>query len=155
MYCHSCGAVATAGLNYCKFCGANMISPQNQIETQGAPPKLGNTIFPIAAFGLFSIGALVAGLVAMTALRASSDVIGLTAFVGFSTVFGVIMLLIRLMTRLAGIPPKRFSPRALRQAAPNEFDRPRVSAPQAPVTSVTENTTRNFHQLSSKEPSHS
>ena len=117
------------------------------------PPKLASMIWAIAAFGIFSVGALFSGLIAMTALRAASDIVGITAVMGSFLILGVTWLLIRLLTRLAGIHPRSWTPPAFQKPiATSEFDRPQMIAPSIPAGSVTENTTRTFHEPRYKQP---
>ena len=154
MYCYSCGSLATQGLNYCKRCGTSLTPAPGQTGLVEPSPKLSSMIWAIAAFGIFSVGALFAGLIAMTALRASGDVVGITAIMGSFMIFGITGLLIRLMSRLAGIPRRGWAPPPVFQkpTATNEFDRPQMVPPSMPVTSVTENTTRTFQAPCYKEP---
>ncbi|PYP89664.1 MAG: hypothetical protein DMF61_03065 [Blastocatellia bacterium AA13] len=154
MYCQSCGALATQGLNYCKQCGANLAPPSATEATVSAPPRLSSMIWALSAFGIFGLGALFGGLIALTALHASGDLVGFTAFVGTFSIVAIMAMLIRLLTKLAGIPRKGFTPPiTLRPPGKKEFEAPRTIAPPSiPASSVTEHTTRTFHERRLREP---
>jgi hypothetical protein len=107
------------------------------------PPKVTGMFFAVAAFSLGSIMALMGAIIALTALRADVDTIIPTAIFGSAAIITIAALLIRQLSRYMTMYREAVeSPQPKAINAPPQF--PQLDAPPRPVSSVTENTTRNF-----------
>lgn len=140
MYCPTCGAESTQGLNYCKHCGAGLGPTQSSFR----PPSLSSIYWAIAIItvtGLALLLGTVLGLVGM-GLNEADTIVPIILF-GSLLIFGVDAMLIRQLSRLVNMAGRGgASPtkgRALTEQAP-----PRLPAPPIGMSSVTEHTTRSF-----------
>lgn len=152
MYCQTCGAEIQPGLNYCNRCGSlvnsamthevivpvDLTSPVRWISaTIGLSFLIGLTIIFISLAGLVSWGFQRDGVMAI-------------AFFGLMTLGCVELSLIRLLSRLLVVPKERGGLRQLKRKRENEIAAPQSQFIQpagnyaAPLTSVTEHTTRTF-----------
>jgi hypothetical protein len=145
MFCPSCGIQSTQGLQYCKRCGANLM-PLEPVMHHSRPAGLGWLIaFLIAMMGLPLPGlAVVWDFANSLHLKGfpPPNVTGL-AVVGMFLLFGTEALLYRLLSRLISAYVQ-----AGAQAQPGKLKpmvaRPQIAPPREGMTSVTEQTTRNF-----------
>ena len=146
MYCPICGAESTQGLNYCKRCGAGLTASVPPIEQKPALGKaMGTMLFLVS---MVSIAGFVALFTTVYNLgeRQYFDTRALVAIMAFggATVVGVIGLLVWLLLRLTSPPqPAAHHDKTAKQSA-REYNAPQFQAPPIGLSSVTENTTRNF-----------
>lgn len=142
MYCPVCGAESTQGLNYCKRCGATLSPIAGGAEPR--PALRSASLLPVA---LVSVVGLIGFFVTIVALANSKidqeALIGVAAF-GGATVFGVVGLLIWLLTQLSGVGLRSSHVNKGTRSVSGSSTQPQLSAPSVSVPSVTENTTRNF-----------
>ena len=96
--------------------------------------------------GLGIVFGIVAGLAAST--NAGKGLLVPMIVLGSATVFGIVAMLVRLVSRLiseAGTEKEeRRALRFSRAASPAEYNQPRIAPPPRVIGSVTEQTTRNF-----------
>jgi hypothetical protein len=142
MFCSTCGAESTIGLNYCKRCGASMSAAGDDRHPRGVPTGL------VALFAVMIAFLGLVGLIAITeggADLAHAGVGGLLVPIiacGSLVLLGVEAMLVWVLMRLLnsyGISPpapklKKSLPAPAAQLAP----------PPHGFTSVTEHTTRHF-----------
>ena len=145
MYCPGCGTETTQGLNYCKQCGASLVSAPPSVPTR--PPAWLVLSF-LAVICLIATMGLVGPLASATDLKRNGfsprDVIVLCgAAMGGAAL--MLALLINAWFRLLSIyagstpePPVKPINR-LQPAAPQ-----RIGPPPLGMASVTEQTTRSF-----------
>lgn len=144
MYCPVCGAESTQGLNYCKRCGAGLSASTAPIEYRSSFGKMMGMLLPVAAVS-------VAGFIALFATvynlgeRSGFDTRALVAIMAFggATVVGVIGLMVWLLLRLTAGRETVSHFEAPRPAL-RDYNAAQIPAPPATMSSVTENTTRNF-----------
>src|SRR5262249_19234671 len=142
MYCSSCGAESTPGLNYCKHCGKNL-SPGTTTFLPPPPARPGPQILPVAAVSIVGLVGLFAAISELAKVGIDPRaMVGISAFAG-ATVVGVVGLLIWLVLRLSGSIDKARSDSAT-ITLPVNPTHARLDAPPGSIASVTENTTRNF-----------
>jgi len=146
MYCPNCGDQTTQGLKYCKRCGAGLSASATPVEPQVSIGKaMGVMLFLVS---LVSIAGFIALFSTVYSLgeRSGFDpraLIAITAF-GGATVLGVIGLLVWLLLRLTtGNLPLQHHSQTERPLA-RDFSPQQLPASPISMTSVTENTTRNF-----------
>lgn len=146
MYCPNCGDQTTQGLKYCKRCGAGLSASTTPVEPQVSIGKaMGVMLFLVS---LVSIAGFIALFSTVYSLgeRPGFDpraLIAITAF-GGTTVLGVIGLLVWLLLRLTtGNLPLQHHGKTETQLA-RDFSPQQLPASPISMTSVTENTTRNF-----------
>ena len=149
MYCPSCGAQSTQGLQFCKRCGANLM-PQEPLIHYSKPGGLGW----LTALGLALMMALpIPGLAivyefANTLINKGfppPNVTGL-AVVGLLVILGTEGLLYRLLSRLISVyiqPGERAQPARARHVQQSQ-PQPQLGTSHEGIASVTEHTTRNF-----------
>ena len=149
MYCPSCGAQSTQGLQFCKRCGASLMPPEPLIH-YSKPGGLGWLV----PFGLALIMALpIPGLAivyefANTLINKGfppPNVTGLSV-IGLFVIGCTEALLYRLLSRLISVyiqPGVRTEPARPRQI-PQPQPQHQIGATHEAMGSVTEHTTRNF-----------
>ena len=153
MHCSNCGAEATVGIRFCKRCGANLYNTADVGAGMTHQPRLTSAVWALAlatiAVGLGGLGivfGIVAGLAAST--NAGKGLLVPMITLGSATVFGIVMMLIRLLSRLisdAGTAKeKRSADRFPRTSNATGYSQPQIAPPQRVMGSVTEQTTRNF-----------
>jgi len=80
-----------------------------------------------------------------TAISGAATIAGLMVLFGSATVFGTVALLIRLFSRLLGLGQESHEPPTFRKPQTSSEHRPvQLPAPPQGMSSVTEQTTRNF-----------
>ncbi len=149
MYCPICGSQSTQGLNFCKRCGTNLTAPTgpsaDKPEVIVKPLKVAGIFWAIAAFGMGSIFALMGAVIALAALRADGEAIAATALFGSAGIFGIVWLLLRYASQYIKMAQNTVEP-----ARPESLDTPpplQIGSTPRAVSSVTENTTRNFDPI--------
>jgi hypothetical protein len=146
MYCPGCGTETTQGLNYCKQCGANLVTP-TLVYRPGKPPAWLVLSF-LAAIGCIGIVGLTVPLAASTDLTHNGfnprDVILLCGAVMTGSVLMIVFLgklFFHLLSMYTGSQPEPGA-KTLNRTAPVS---PRgIGAAPLGVASVTEQTTRSF-----------
>jgi uncharacterized membrane protein YvbJ len=145
MFCQNCGNELRQGLKYCNRCGGRV---NDEVEKHAGNES--NSIVQSLAIAIGWIG--VAGIVALAILIGNvlrrDPIPGkaiILLFLLSALVFGIIFLIVQQISSLTGKSVRsqfndfRQVPESLPKAEPVRLD-----APREPVTSVTENTTRNF-----------
>jgi hypothetical protein len=145
MYCSSCGIDSVEGLKYCKRCGVNLTLPLDASQPKDLPFAL------IIAVLIFIGGVFMAGLTMPFLItkelsnRGFSQGDMMTMFIiEFGVTLAVVAMLVWLLFRLIGTNPKTDRPARAVELRRNELTPPQIAAPQEPLVSVTENTTRSF-----------
>jgi len=142
MFCPSCGAEYAQKINYCKRCGANMAVPTSTVEVHVPRPRFAGLFWAIAAMGILGL------IVCFTAfnefanegLRGDNLIIPFVA--GLLFVSGIASGLIWQLARLVSTF-QRSVHQAQGETPPLPQPQP-IAAPQEPVVSVSEHTTRSF-----------
>jgi hypothetical protein len=152
MYCPVCGAESTQGLNYCKRCGAGLSASTPPIEQTAVLGK--SMVGMLFLVSLVSIAGFIALFTTVYNLgeRSGFDTRALIAIMAFggATVVGVIGLLVWLLLRLwAGGQSVARSDAA--KPILRDYSAPQLPATPPIVSSVTENTTRNFEPRAYRE----
>ena len=147
MYCPSCGAEST-GLKYCKRCGINLTGPVQL--TEQSPPRLTTAgawgmALATAAISLIGLGIVFASASALAGRPNVDEGIPIVMLVfGSATVFGIVAMLITLISRLMGLAQKPERKAELKSPVANEHPAAQIAEPPIGMSSVTEHTTRNF-----------
>ena len=152
MYCSNCGAEAALGIRFCKRCGANLYNTADVTGNTAPQSRITGAVWALAlatiAVGLGGLGivfGLVAGLAGTT--NVGTGLLVPMIVLGSATVFGIIAMLIRLISRLitgGGGKEQQHSAPFIRGAAIQEHSQPQIASPPRVIGSVTEQTTRNF-----------
>jgi hypothetical protein len=143
MYCSTCGSLIKAELNYCNRCGARVDKMTTTVKSSSSAIGVLS-----AATGVVGIGglALTVGLIAILLnFAVKSEVVVMLSLAFLSTIFGIIVLMLRQITQMNG---------NARIAPENAFETPKLNAPNTaqlaeprqPTMSVTENTTRTLEK---------
>ena len=154
MFCSYCGTESTQGLNYCNRCG-NSLSAPAQTGVQDARPAVsastawavGVTMMLLVIIGL----GILLGALTDIAYKISADAVAAIMVCGSLTVLGSVLMLTRLWMRLlAGTKRSTLASLiAARRAATGELGPARAGAltdaTGAPISSITEHTTRTLH----------
>jgi hypothetical protein len=142
MFCSTCGAESTIGLNYCKRCGTSLSAPADDRQHKGVPTGLVALFAIVIAFlGLVGLMAIIEGGADLAHAGVGGLLVPIIAC-GAAVLLGVETMLVWVLMRLLnsyGISPpapklKKSLPAAAAQLAP----------PPHGFTSVTEHTTRHF-----------
>lgn len=149
MYCSSCGIEVTKELNYCNRCGANLNPPVNQApQIYTKPPKLTGPTIALGMTVVFSVAAIFNGAINLAQRNVHPTAITWMVIIGLATVFGVVALMVNFWATLAknssGIREEQ-PPSQLKRPQPNPQLQAAETGPMnAPVSSVTDHTTRTF-----------
>jgi hypothetical protein len=159
MYCQHCGAESTQGLNYCNRCGG-----QIGALTQGAAREVGQALptGTVRAVGFSLIAVVVFGLGILTALMSElvhsgvrPEPLVLIMMCGSLTILGSVFMLTRFWMRMLSVG-KSETADATRLFQPashtNELGPQRFGGAlhDAPISSVTEHTTRTLEHAKKK-----
>lgn len=147
MFCPSCGAETTVGLNYCNRCGANlgalMTHPEIVQVNLTRPATLIGIVMTFLTLGGFAL--LIAGARALASVVTGSDPLIAVIFMGMLIIMLVDIFLARQLGKLISASltgtTKPSTGRVAPQSAAPQLQRP-TTAPIFPTSSVTENTTR-------------
>jgi hypothetical protein len=165
MFCPSCGAETAFGLKYCKRCGGNLTDTTYlPAHVAGSPPSrftgpawaigLATVAICLGGLGIVFVNAwdLVRPLYPGQTRAGDPTMVAMTMIIfGSATIFGIIGLLIRLFTRLMGVEPNPAQQAKTVTPAASGPPRAQLSAPPAPLSSVTEHTTRTFQHPAYEE----
>jgi hypothetical protein len=154
MYCPGCGTETTQGLNYCKQCGASLVS-QALVYQQGKPPGWLVLSFLIV-IGMIAIIGLVGPIASADDLRRNGfspkeAIVLCSAAMGGAALMIAFLskLLFRLLSMYTGGAAEPAA-RAMNRSggvSPRRIGAPPLGVPAVPevgVPSVTEQTTRSF-----------
>ena len=145
MYCSSCGVDSVEGLKYCKRCGVNLTVPLDASQPKTLPFAL--VIAVLIFIGCVFMAGLSMPFMITKELSnrgfSQSDMMALF-IIESGVTLAVIAMLIRLLFRLIGANQQTDSPARGVELRRNESTTPQIVAPQEPMVSVTENTTRSF-----------
>jgi hypothetical protein len=159
MFCPSCGAENAYGLRYCKRCGENLTPPQQaSAPLQGSSlRKLAGMFWAVAVFGLVSLMALFGSAIPLTIFGADRRTLMPLFLFGTMSIVMIAGMLIRQLSRLITIiesgdrpPQSERPPQQVRPPVDQNY--PQLASPPKSVSSVTENTTRNFDHSVYNEP---
>lgn len=147
MFCPSCGAENTTGLNYCNRCGANLAALMSQPEVVQVsltrPATLIGIIMMLLTLGGFVV--LIAGARALAPIIVGNDPLIAVIFMGMLTILIVDIFLARQLNKLInaalGGATKGKQGRIAPPVTAHQLPRPNT-APIFQPTTVTENTTR-------------
>ena len=155
MYCQHCGTESTQGLNYCNRCGGNLGAFTTNAVQEMRPAVSTGTAWAAglttAALVLIGLGILLGTLTELARALPDKAIIFIMAF-GSLTVLASAALLMRFwMHLLVGRKQSGLASLiAARRAANGELGPARIGAlpdtPPAPVSSVTEHTTRTLRK---------
>jgi hypothetical protein len=166
MFCPSCGAENAQALRYCKRCGANFSDTTHLVmqESNSSSSRYTGAAWAIA---LASVAICLGGLGIIFSHAwdlvgpyhpgprvGDATMVAMTMIImGSATIFGIVALLIRLFTRLMTAPSE--PPESVKTIKPVTIGNTpvQVLAPPAPVSSVTEHTTRTFQHAAYEEVS--
>ncbi len=159
MHCPSCGADAPPGWKFCKRCGANLNPPTHHLQSIQQEPSSGRLTGVAWAMALATVAITLGGLGIVfshafdlvrpappgyTSAGSAEDVAMMMVLLGSLTIFGVVAILTRLLSRAMGWVQPKTTPVQMSNSPVNEYRQPQIPAPPANVSSVTEHTTRNF-----------
>jgi hypothetical protein len=163
MYCANCGAESTFGLKFCKRCGASLAD-----ATQSpAPVPAGRITSAAWALALATVAICLGGLgiifthafdimsplsPGLTRTGDPMPIAILMIIFGSLSVFGICALLIKLFARLLLAPQETPRPASLNNRGVVAPPPAQIAAPPRHISSVTENTTRNFDKSLYEEP---
>jgi hypothetical protein len=145
MFCPSCGAEQSQTLSYCNRCGANLKPTES-----GVPPaKIASAAWAVSlAVALVTLGGfgMIFGLVFALITRGMSLSAGGVGLVILSSfiILAIDWLLIRQLSRVLDLPRATRETATPQQTALTEDSPPLLAAPNQPVSSVTDHTTRAF-----------
>jgi len=143
MYCPVCGAESAEGLRFCKQCGSGLTAPLNVEYVR--PIKITGSVWAIAVMAFLSFGALFGSVVALAGMGIRSEnILGPIFAVGSLAVFGICALMMRFVSRAAGITVPVAKQQPAGQTAVRPYNQAQIPPPPGYVPSVTENTTRSF-----------
>ncbi len=154
MYCPSCGAENSLGLNYCNRCGANLSLPAT---TAGPEVQALSLTKPVLILGLVvtsitlgGIALLVDGAIRLAAVFKQTDPVIALIMLGMLTIFITDIMLTRILSRLiiASLQPNR--PTQPKMSIMKERQPAQLGARPEPAASVTEHTTRTFEPVYKK-----
>jgi len=156
MFCSYCGTESTQGLNYCNRCGNSLAAPAQTDTEKVRPTVSASTAWAIGVttmlLVLVGLGILLGALTDI-AYKISADAVAAIMVCGSLTVLGSVFMLTRFWMRLL-TGTKRSTLASLiaaRRAATGELGPARVGAlhdaPIAPISSVTEHTTRTLEHI--------
>jgi hypothetical protein len=151
MYCSSCGIEVTQELNYCNRCGANLNSAASLVPQLPSPPlKLTGPTIALGATIVMSLVAIFTGIDNLAMKGLSPKAIAAIAIVSLGVIFGIAALFINLWMKLlassSAAPEQR--PAQLKKPQPNaQIPAPNTGPMNAPISSVTDHTTRTFEPV--------
>jgi predicted lipid-binding transport protein (Tim44 family) len=145
MFCPVCGIEGTAGLKYCKRCGATLGQPESTPARRIDYGKIAGMFWAVAVFGIVSIGTLIGCMIPLTVFHAGAGIIMPIMAFGSAAIITISVLLIRQLSRLIGLVEKEEPAAEVKKPATSrQYNAPQIAAEPRSVSSVTEHTTRTF-----------
>ena len=143
MYCSTCGSLIKAELNYCNRCGARVDKMTTNVKSSSS--AIGVLSAATGVVGIGGLGLTVGLIALLLTFAVKSEVVAMLTLAFLSTIFGIIVLMLRQITQMNG---------NAQIAAENTFETPKLNAPDTaqlaeprqPMMSVTENTTRTLEK---------
>jgi hypothetical protein len=152
MYCSACGAESTQGLNYCKRCGTNLGLTAALDNQPSKPRNLTGMVWAVAMMTATGFATLFGAVIALAALGVrEADLLGPITIFGSLSIVAVAALLVRFLSRVAGLPDRKEARREKRRAGP-DYGPSQIPAAPDYIPSVTEHTTHVFDPSERKEP---
>ncbi len=149
MYCPSCGTELTQELVYCNRCGANLkqVSNPSRVPTKlvGAAWAMSLGVVAVTLGGFGMIFGLVMALINRGVNVSTGGMVLL--LVSLLIIMAVDWALIRQLSRILELPGASGTGSEARQTKLEEKFVPQISAPQQPLSSVIDNTTRTFEPI--------
>lgn len=146
MYCPTCGTPVAPGLSFCNRCGANL--RERQTTNAGA---IAAFLTAITLLGVIGLGIMLGGAMA---LRNEAHLEEGTVIFFMTLTFLIVsmteVLLVRQLSRLTAAPEKKERTKVSHSATAGELPPAPARDLAAPLSSVTENTTRTL-EYSHKE----
>jgi len=158
MYCPNCGAESTPGFKYCKRCGGNLTETAQTGPPVVLPAK--NTAAALAlalatvAIALGRLGIVFASVLSLLSppsfpgapapVHDAVIVAGMMVMFGSVTVAFITFMLIKLFTRIMGLPSASEGRAQAKKHAASDYQPAQLAPPPSSVSSVTEHTTRTF-----------
>lgn len=139
MFCQNCGAESAPGLKYCKRCGSAISVEAGKHEPVLHSGRFSNGLWPLATFGIASIGLLVGGAIALYAMGISRGALIMILALGCGTIMSIASTLVKQMSRLADLPQRP-------EKQINDKTPPQLQTRPQSIGSVTEHTTRGFER---------
>jgi len=132
-------------LKYCKRCGVNLTATIDGSQSKSPPSAL--IIAALVFIGAVFITGLTMPFLITKELgnRGFSQGYQMALFIiEFGVTLAVVGMLVQFLFRLIGSDKRTDTPAPVIELGRKESTRPQIAAPQMPMVSVTENTTRSF-----------
>lgn len=143
MFCSTCGTQSTAGLSYCKRCGANLEASQGKGDKPGVASGLMGLFWGLAVLAIGGVSAVLALGIPLVALGMKPSHLLPLMGAGMLVIAGTIAFLMVQLSRLITISARETQPSHQRPviAQPQPYQ---LAQPPASISSVTEHTTRSL-----------
>ena len=144
MYCPACGAESTEGTRFCKQCGSGLTALLGAEPVR--PVRITGSVWAIAVMTFLCFSMLFGSVMGLAGMGIhSEDVLVPIAVLGSLSIVGICGLMIRMVSRAAGISSAAMKqPRTDKQALRSPYNQAQIPPPPTYIPSVTENTTRSF-----------
>ena len=146
MFCSSCGVALSQQLKYCNRCGALQTNSQDP-DKKSSEKRLDEYLDGLFWVSVLGLGAILGGVVLLKKLNVADGIT--TAYLILSSAVFLINVGVnlRVVLRMTGGSKKSVTTGMLNQAPVAEISS-ESSQPVEPVSSVTENTTRELESIS-------
>src|SRR6516225_1260557 len=102
MFCPACGAESVEGTRFCKQCGSGLTAPMNVEYIR--PVKITGAVWAIAVMTFLCFSMLFGSVMGLAGMGIhSEDVLVPIAVLGSMSIVGISALMIRMVSRAAGI----------------------------------------------------
>ncbi|MCI0490126.1 MAG: hypothetical protein L0229_26330 [Blastocatellia bacterium] len=153
MYCPTCGAEFTNGLKYCKRCGSSLVATEKPVAGGINLEKFTGMFWAIAVVGIAGLALLIGGILGVTGMGVEGKGIAVVSALVLATILAIVGMLTRQLSRLIKLAEdSQSSIQSRRIDETGERAYPRIAAPPAELSSVTEHTTRNMEPSKYKAP---
>ena len=143
MYCSTCGTQSTAGLSYCKRCGASLEAGQAKSGNPGIPSGLMGLFWGLAVTAIGGVSAVLALGIPLVAVGMRPSYLLPLMGAGMLVIVATIAFLMVQLSRLISISANQ--PRSPQQRPAIVPPQPyQLAQPPASISSVTEHTTRSL-----------
>ena len=148
MYCPSCGSEVTKELNYCNRCGENLKLSSDLSEQPLRPVSLTGPTIAIALMVIFGLGITFASVAGLARNGVHPAALTWMVIGGLGMITGVAAMVLRQLSQLAGVA-KQKEQRLPRKKPAQSESTPSQLPPMrsAPISSVTDHTTRTFEPI--------